>query len=358
MHLLITGGAGFIGTNLVHYLMERAAVKRLTVLDRLTYAGRRSNLARWEKDPRFRFVEGDVCDASALDGVLPGVEAVLHLAAETHVDRSILDAAEFLRTNVTGTWNLLEGARRHGVRRILHVSTDEVYGEVERGSRREGDPLRPSNPYSASKAGADLLCLAYHRTHGTPIVIARPSNNFGPFQYPEKLIPFFITRALIGEDLPVYGDGLQVRDWLYVTDHCRALELLLARGKAGEVYNVGAGNYRTNLEIARAILRALGRPESRIRHVEDRPGHDRRYSVDTGRLRSLGWRPEADFEEALERTIRWYVDRADWWGEILAERQDYRQYLACQYGARSTAAQGPVPGRGAGSRPAESQGEP
>lgn len=334
MHILVTGGAGFIGSNLVHFLMERRPDCRLTVLDSLTYAGCRENLARWEGDPRFRFVEGGITDPEAVDRAMEGAVACLHLAAETHVDRSIHDGAQFIATNVGGTQVLLDAARRHRLERFVLVSTDEVYGSIAEGSFHEEDSLQPSSPYSASKAGADLLALAHHNTYGTPVVITRCTNNFGPYQYPEKLIPFFLSQALEGRELPVYGDGLQVRDWIYVEDHCAALATVLDRGAVGGIYNVGAGHEVTNLEITRTLLELVGKPSSLVRHVQDRPGHDRRYSVDTARLRALGWAPRHGFREALERTVAWYRDNRPWWEALRRRREEYQRFYDQQYGAR------------------------
>ena len=334
MHLLVTGGAGFIGSNLVHFLLSRRPEARVTVLDALTYAGRRENLARWEGDPRFRFLEGSVTDPDAVERAMEGTRACLHLAAETHVDRSIQDGARFVQTNAVGTQVLLDAARRHGLERVVLVGTDEVYGSLPEGSAREGDPLRPSSPYSASKAAADLLALAHFRTYGTPVVLTRCTNNFGPYQYPEKLLPFFLSQALEGRPLPLYGDGLQVRDWLYVEDHCEALALVLDRGAVGEIYNVGAGQERTNLELTRALLELLGRPPDLVRHVEDRPGHDRRYSVDSSRLRALGWTPRHGLPEALERTVAWYRENPDWWESVRRRRGEVQGFFDRQYGSR------------------------
>lgn len=332
MKVLVTGGAGFIGSHLVHLLMEKDW--HVAVLDALTYAGDRASLARWDGSPRFRLQVGDVADPAAVDAAMEGADTVFHLAAESHVDRSILDGAPFMRTNVVGTQVVLDAARRHGVRRFVHVSTDEVYGDVATGSSVEGDPLRPSSPYAASKAGADLTASAHFRTYGTPVVITRGSNTFGPRQYPEKLVPFFLSRALAGEELPLYGDGLQARDWLHVEDHCSAIVLVGERGEPGGVYNVSAGNEHTNLQVARRLLALAGRPESLLRHVQDRPGHDRRYSVDSARLRALGWTPRWDFAAGLESTVEWYREHSEWWGAVRERQADYREFMRRQYPAR------------------------
>lgn len=334
MNVLITGGAGFIGSHLVSRILDERPEARVTVLDALTYAGDPASLAHWEGSPRFRVVVGDIADPAAVDSAMAGAEICFHLAAESHVDRSILDGAPFMRTNVVGTQVMLDAARRHGLRRFVHVSTDEVYGDVATGSSVEGDPLRPSSPYAASKAGADMTASAHYRTYGTPVLITRGSNTFGPRQYPEKLVPFFLSRALAGEELPLYGDGLQVRDWLHVEDHCSAILAVGERGEIGSVYNVGAGNERTNLEVARALLALAGRPESLLRHVQDRPGHDRRYSVDSTRLRALGWHPRWDFAAALEGTVRWYEEHSAWWQSVRERQADYREFMRRQYAAR------------------------
>ncbi len=332
--VLITGGAGFIGSHLTLYLLRHYPDYRVRVLDALTYAGNRENLKEAEGDPRFEFIHADVRDRQAVQTAMQGVQLVAHLAAETHVDRSILNPDAFITTDVYGTFMVLEAARQAGVERFLHVSTDEVYGPVGEGACTEDSPLRPSSPYAASKAGADLLAQAYHRTYGLPVLIVRPSNTFGPRQYPEKLIPFFVTRALQDQPLPLYGDGQQVRDWLYVDDHVRALDLVLHRGQVGSIYNIAANNERTNLEITRRILTILGKPETLIQFVTDRPGHDRRYALDTRRIRALGWQPQADFEDALRETVLWYVQNRDWWQRILQEQVEYRQFVQAWYERR------------------------
>jgi dTDP-glucose 4,6-dehydratase len=335
MKILVTGGAGFIGSNFIRYLREVHPPYRIVNLDLLTYAGNLENLSGLEGDPAYRFVKGDIADPGVVGEIVgAGVDAVVNFAAESHVDRSIEDAAAFLRTNVVGTQVLLECCLRHKVPRFLQVSTDEVYGSLgPTGRFREGDPLEASSPYSASKAAADLLARAYWKTHGLNVVITRCSNNYGPYQFPEKLIPLFITNALADEPLPVYGDGLYVRDWIYVRDHCAALDRVLHEGRAGEIYNVGAGQEKTNLEITHFILDRLGKPRSLIRHVKDRPGHDRRYAIDSSKIREeLGWRPETPFEEGLERTIRWYRENESWWRKIKSGA--YRSYYERMYGNR------------------------
>jgi dTDP-glucose 4,6-dehydratase len=327
--LLVTGGAGFIGSAFTRRVLARHPDVSVTVLDKLTYAGNRANLADVESDPRFTFVQGDIADAELVARLAPDVDAIVNFAAESHVDRSIEEPDAFIQTDIHGTFVLLEAALRHGNAHLLQISTDEVYGNVPLGASREDDPLRPSSPYSASKAGGDLLVRAYQATYQVPAVITRATNNFGPNQYTEKVIPLFVTNALDGLPLPIYGDGQQSREWLDVTDHCDALEVVLERGESGEVYNIGSGFEITNLELAHRILALTGQPASLIRHVDDRPGHDRRYSVDWSKLRELGWRPVHDFDEALAATVEWYRSHEAWWrplksGEYL---DSYRRQL-------------------------------
>ena len=330
--LLVTGGAGFIGSAFARRILERHDDVRVTVLDKLTYAGNRANLGPLEGDPRFTFVHGDIADVELVDRLAAETDAIVNFAAESHVDRSIEEPGTFIRTDVVGTFVLLEAARRHGHHRFLQISTDEVYGDVERGSSTEHDALRPRSPYSASKSGGDLLVGAYHATYGLATLLTRASNNFGPFQYPEKIVPLFITNAIDDEPLPLYGDGLQVRDWLYVDDHCDALEIILARGEPGAIYNVGGGNELTNLELTRAILELLDKPMDLIRSVADRAGHDRRYAVDSSRVHALGWRPAHDFADALAETVRWYREHEAWWRPL--KSGEYRDYYRRQYGTR------------------------
>ncbi len=318
MKILVTGGAGFIGSNFINYLLEKYKDARIINYDKLTYAGNPDNLRDMENDPRYKFVKGDICDEKKVGKIVSGgVDRIVNFAAESHVDKSITDPGAFVRTNVYGTQVLLEAARKHKVERFLFISTDEIYGSREKGSFRESDAFSPSSPYSASKAGADLLALAYHRTFGLPVVVTRSSNNFGPYQYPEKLIPRFITNAMRGVALPLYGDGLAVRDWLYVKDNCEALDLVLEKGKEGEAYNVGAGNEHTNKEITGIILEALEKPESLIKYVADRPGHDRRYSISTEKVAALGWKPRHEFRGAMLKTINWYVQNEWWWKKLI-----------------------------------------
>jgi dTDP-glucose 4,6-dehydratase len=332
MKILVTGGAGFIGSNFVRHLLTAHPEDSVVNLDKLTYAGNLENLRDVEADPRYRFLHGDICDRGLVREAMHGVDAVVHFAAETHVDRSNLGADEFLRTNVTGTFVLLEAARERQVGRFLSVSTDEVYGSIIQGAAREDHRLNPSNPYSASKAAADLLVGAYWTTHRLPVLITRSSNNFGPYQYPEKVIPLFVTNALEDKPLPLYGDGRNVRDWLYVLDNCAAIDLVLRRGRDGEIYNIGGGTEVENIALTRRILQLLGKPESLITPVTDRPGHDRRYALDSAKVRALGWAPAGSFEAALAATVEWYRAHEGWWKPIKSGA--FRQYYRTQYAAR------------------------
>lgn len=316
MRLFVTGGAGFIGSNYVHHVLETTD-DSVTVFDALTYAGNLENLSDVLDDPRVTFVHGDICDRDAVGAALPGHDAVVHFAAESHVDRSLLDPDVFVRTNCNGTNVMCDLATQVGVERFLHISTDEVYGSIEQGSFSETDPLAPRSPYSAAKAGSDLIAMAYHETHGLPVVVTRSSNQFGPYQFPEKLIPFFITNLVDGRHVPLYGDGLNVRDWLYVRDNCVGVDLVLRSGEVGEIYNIGGGNELTNRDITDRLLAMLGRDESFVDHVEDRLGHDRRYSITTDKVGALGWSPEHSFDDALERTVAFYLERRDWWEPLL-----------------------------------------
>lgn len=313
MRVLVTGGCGFIGVNFVRWVLEHTSDVAITNVDRLTYAGNPASLADVEDDPRYSFVHGDICDAALLSDVLAGHDAVVNFAAESHVDRSIEGPAEFLRTNVTGAGAVFEAARQRGVERCLHISTDEVYGSIDEGSFDESDGLFPNSPYSASKAGADLLARAYRVTYDYPILVTRTANNFGPYHYPEKVIPLFVTNLMDGRTVPLYGDGRNVRDWTYVIDNAAAQWLVLTEGEPGEVYNVGAGSEMSNRELTFAILERFGAGEEMIEHVADRPGHDLRYSVDTAKIQALGWRPQHSFDEALDRTIAWYRENETWW---------------------------------------------
>jgi dTDP-glucose 4,6-dehydratase len=333
MRILVTGGAGFIGSHFVRLLLRRQAVTVVN-LDALRYSGNLDNLRDIQEDPRYTFIEGDICDADTVDRVAREhrIEAIVNFAAETHVDRSILEPGGFVRTDVLGTSVLLEVARSVGVRRFVQISTDEVYGDISTGRSREADPVAPRSPYAASKAGGDLLALSYFATYKLPVVVTRGSNTFGPHQYPEKFIPLFVTNALEDQPLPLYGDGLQERDWIYVEDHCEAIDLVLREGSPGEVYNIGAGRERRNKDTAEAILALLGKPLSLIRHVSDRLGHDRRYALDCDKVARLGWKPRYGFDEALRSTVAWYQENAWWWRKI--KSGEFRDYYEKLYGAR------------------------
>ncbi len=332
-NLLITGGAGFIGSNFVRYVLEKYPDYHVTVLDKLTYAGNLDNLRDLAGDPRYAFVRGDICDADAVRDAIRAhaIDTIVNFAAETHVDRSILDADAFLRTNVIGTYVLLEAAKQLGLERYHQISTDEVYGWVTKPAA-ETDSLMPRSPYAAAKASADLMVNAYYVTHGVPTTITRASNTVGPYQYPEKVVPLFVTNALENEPLPLYGDGMQVRDWLYVTDHCEAVDLVLHKGQLGEVYNVGGENERPNVDVVRIILDTLDKSPTLVRRVTDRSGHDRRYSLAIEKIRARGWHPRHTFEQALNDTIRWYADNEWWWKKI--KSGEYREYYERQYGER------------------------
>ena len=329
MRLLVTGGAGFIGSNFVRFMLRRYDDLEIVNLDKLTYAGNLENLRDIQDDARYTFVKGDICDATVVRAALRGADAVVNFAAETHVDRSISGPQDFISTDVLGTHTLLEAVRELGIARYVQISTDEVYGSTETGSFTEESDLAPSSPYSASKAGADLLVLAYHRTYGAPVLITRSSNNYGPWQYPEKIVPLFITNAIDEQALPMYGDGLNVRDWLYVDDNCGGIDAVLRKGALGEVYNIGGGNEVKNLALTRQILELLGKRPELIRFVADRPGHDRRYAIDCGKLRALGWRPATPFATGLKRTVSWYRDNPDWWRKI--KSGEWREYYERQY---------------------------
>jgi len=315
MKVLITGGAGFIGCNFVRHMLREHPGIDITVLDKLTYAGRLENLE--EIKNKITFVKGDICDKEIVHKILPGCESVVNFAAESHVDRSITSPEDFVRTDVLGVFTLLEEARKSDVKRFEQISTDEVYGSTESGSFSETTILDPSSPYSASKAGGELLARSYARTYGLNVVVTRSSNNYGPFQYPEKLIPVLIIKALKDQPLPIYGKGLNVRDWLHVDDNCRAIELVLNKGKPGDIINIGSGNEVANIDVAKMILRYMKKPESLIKFVADRPGHDFRYSLNWDRIRHLGWKPEVDFERGLKETVDWYVRNQRWWETII-----------------------------------------
>ncbi|MGB6059970.1 MAG: dTDP-glucose 4,6-dehydratase [Microthrixaceae bacterium] len=316
MRLFITGGAGFIGSNYVHHVLETTD-DEVTVFDALTYAGNRANLADLESNPRFKFVHGDICDREAVGAALPGHDAVVHFAAESHVDRSLLDPDVFVRTNCSGTNVMCDIATQVGVERFLHISTDEVYGSIDEGSFTEDDVLAPRSPYSAAKAGSDLIALAYHETHGLPVVVTRSSNQYGPYQFPEKLIPYFVTSMLDDKIVPLYGDGLNVRDWLFVRDNCTGVDLVLRKGEVGQIYNIGAGNEQTNRYITDRLLAILGKDESSVSYVEDRKGHDRRYSIASQKVAALGWSPATDFDDGLDQTVGFYRDNRAWWEPLI-----------------------------------------
>ncbi len=333
-NLLITGGAGFIGSNFVRYMLEKYPDYRLVVYDKLTYAGNLDNLRDVKDAPRCAFVQGDICDAKTVERVMSEhrIDTIVNFAAESHVDRSIMEPGSFIMTDVYGSYVLLEAGRKYGLERFHQVSTDEVYGEKEQGSSLETDPLVTRSPYSASKAGGEHLVYSYHVTYGLPTTITRGSNSIGPYQYPEKVVPLFITNAIDDQPLPLYGDGLQMRDYQYVIDHCEGIDLILHQGQPGQVYNLGSGVETRNLDMAHLILELLGKPRRLIRHVQDRPGHDRRYSLHCDKIKALGWRSRHSFEEAMELTVRWYVDNGWWWRKI--KSGEYMAYYKKQYGQR------------------------
>ena len=339
MVILVTGGAGFIGSNFIYYELDKYAEDRIVCIDALTYAGNLETLEEALKNERFVFYRGDIADGEFVNGVFAKEhpDIVVNFAAESHVDRSIEAPDIFLRTNVIGTMTLLEACRNYGIQRFHQVGTDEVYGDLPLDRTdlffTEETPIHTSSPYSASKAAADLLVLAYHRTYGLPVTISRCSNNYGPYHFPEKLIPLMISRAIADESLPVYGSGENVRDWLYVKDHCSAIDLVMRKGRNGEVYNISGHNERTNLQVVKTILKELGKPETLITYVKDRPGHDMRYAIDPTKIRSeLGWQPETSFDDGIKQTIRWYLDNRTWWEHILAG--EYRNYYERMYGDR------------------------
>jgi len=332
LRILVTGGAGFIGSNFVRYILRNHPDDSVLNLDKLTYAGNLENLADLADDPRYSFLRGDICGEATVEQVIGSVDAIVNFAAETHVDRSIQHAGAFVDTDIKGLYVLLEAARKRGIERFVHISTDEVYGSIEEGSFRETDPLNPSSPYSASKAGGELMAKSFERTFGYKIAITRGSNTYGPYQYPEKVVPLFITNALDDIELPLYGDGMNVRDWLYVEDHCSGIDAVLRKGAPGEAYNIGADQERTNLELTKRILELTGKGESLIKHVTDRPGHDRRYSVDSAKARALGWAPQVTFEEGLARTVAWYRENEAWWRKI--KDGSYREYYRQMYADR------------------------
>ena len=335
MKLLITGGAGFIGSNFVLYMLKNYPQYHIVNVDTLTYAGNLENLASIEDSPNYSFVKADITETEAIDTLFQqGIDVVVNFAAESHVDRSILEPGVFIKTNVLGTQVLLDAAKKYSVKKFVQVSTDEVYGSLgETGLFTESTPLAPNSPYSASKAGADLLVRAYHETYGMNVNITRCSNNYGPYQFPEKLIPLMIANALDGKTLPVYGDGLNVRDWLHVEDHCSAIDLVIHHGLSGEIYNIGGNNERTNIDIVKTILRELGKPESLITYVDDRLGHDRRYGIDATKISmQLNWQPKYTFEKGIKETIAWYLNHVEWWSRI--RTGEYQKYYELQYRER------------------------
>ena len=329
--VMITGGAGFIGCTFARLLLE-LGYERVRVFDKLTYAGNLANIADLEPRPGFSFVQGDICDVAAVDAAIDGFDAIVNFAAETHVDRSLLDAGDFIHTDVYGVFVLLEAVRRQGIKRLVHVSTDEVYGAIAEGLSVETDILAPKNPYSASKAGGEMMVQAYAATYGVPVVISRGSNTYGPYQYPEKFIPLAVTNVIEGRPIPLYGDGRQVRDWIHARDHAAGIETILRLGVLGEAYNIGGGNERENVEVARIILEELDAPAELLQHVTDRQGHDRRYALDTAKLRGLGWRPEIDFDSGLRATIAWYREHRAWWEPIKSGA--FEAYYRDNYAAR------------------------
>jgi dTDP-glucose 4,6-dehydratase len=335
-NLLVTGGAGFIGSNFVRYVLQEYPSYCVVVYDKLTYAGNLDNLndVAGEYPQRYAFEKGDIADAARVDEVMRthDIDAIVNFAAETHVDRSLIEPDAFIKTDVYGTYVLLEAAKQYDIERYHQVSTDEVYGQVLAGSSVESDPLHTRSPYSASKAAGDLMCIAYHTSFDVPVTITRGSNNIGPYQYPEKVVPLFVTNAIDDLPLPLYGDGRQMRDYQYVLDHCEGIDAVLHRGQPGEIYNVGSESETENIAMARAILDLLGKPHSLIQPVKDRPGHDRRYSLDCTKLRALGWRPQHDFQRAIEKTVRWYVDNPWWWRKIKSGA--YKEYYRRQYEGR------------------------
>lgn len=329
---LITGGAGFIGSNFIHYLLKKYPDVEIINIDKLTYAGNLDSLKDIENNPRYRFVKGDICDKTTVEPLIKKCDIVVNFAAESHVDRSIGRPDDFIQTDVFGTFVLLEAARKYGVERFIQISTDEVYGSTLAESFKETDPLMPSSPYSASKAGADRLAYSYYVTYQLPVLITRCSNNFGPYQYPEKLIPLFITNAMEDKKLPIYGDGKNVRDWIFVEDHCRAIDVVLQKGELGEVYNIGAENEKSNLEITDYILKKLKKTKDLMAFVDDRLGHDRRYSLNWDKIKKLGWMPSVSFEEAMDKTIDWYIQNRWWWEKL--KNEDYLKFYKTHYKLR------------------------
>ncbi len=330
---LVTGGAGFIGSNYIRFLLRKYPEAVVVNLDKLTYAGNLENLKDVENDHRYRFVKGDICDEALVNDLVVEADIVVNFAAESHVDRSIGAPDDFIKTDIFGAFALLEAARKNHIDRFIQISTDEVYGSIDQGSFTEDHPLMPSSPYSASKTGADRIAFSYFVTYGVPVQITRCSNNFGPYHYPEKLIPLFVTNALEDKALPIYGDGKNVRDWIYVEDHCEGIDFVLRNGELGEVYNIGGGNEKTNMEITDYILAKLEKPATLKEFVKDRPGHDQRYSLDCSKLHAMGWGPKHSFEQAMDKTLQWYIDHPDWWKKI--KSGEYLDYYKNQYSSAS-----------------------
>ncbi len=329
--ILVTGGAGFIGSNFIRHILNKYKHYEVINLDKMTYAGNLENLQDIDNNLRYKFIKGDICDKKLVDNLVAGEkpDAIINFAAETHVDRSILEPDAFIKTDIFGTHTLLEAVRNYKIKRYLQISTDEVYGSIKKGKFIEESLLKPNSPYSSSKAGADLLVRAYFQTYDLPVLITRSSNNYGPCQYPEKLIPLFITNLLEGKKVPLYGDGKNIRDWLYVLDNCSGIDVILHQGEVGEIYNIGADNEKTNKEITEIILKELGRDKSSIEYVKDRPGHDFRYALNSKKIKKLGWEPEHDFKQAIKETIEWYVSNPDWWKKI--KSGEYLEYYKKQY---------------------------
>jgi dTDP-glucose 4,6-dehydratase len=333
--LLVTGGAGFIGSNFIRYILSKYPDDQVINFDKLTYAGNLDNLKDLEGNLRYKFYKGDICDPNAVEkaiGLVDGLDAVVNFAAESHVDRSILSAGAFVQTDVFGTYVLLEAVKRFKIERYVHISTDGVYGSLEKGSFTEDSPLSPNSPYAASKAGGDLLVRSYIKTHNLPALITRSSNNYGPYQYPEKLISLFITNALQSKKLPLYGDGKNVRDWLYVEDNCEAIDVVLRRGRVGEIYHIAGESEKKNIEITKFILKDLGLSEELVEFVKDRPGHDRRYSIDCSKIKKLGWKPKTNLEEGLRKTIYWFESNREWWEKIKEKQKEFQRFYKDWYG--------------------------
>ena len=330
-NIFVTGGAGFIGSNFIRILLKKNDNINVINFDKLTYAGNPENLKDVQNDKRYKFILGDICDYNKVAETLKNyqIDTIINFAAESHVDRSIMGAVDFIKTDVEGAYILLENARNIGIEKFIQISTDEVYGSVETGFSKETDTLMPRNPYSASKAGGDRLAYSFYATYGIPVIITRASNNYGPFQYPEKLIPLFATNAMENKNVPLYGDGLNIRDWLYVDDHCNAILFILKNGKNGEIYNIGGGNLHTNIEITKLILKLTGKSESLIAPVKDRLGHDRRYALDSSKLETLGWKPDVPFDKGMEQTVKWYMDNKDWWKKL--KNKEFDNYYKQQY---------------------------